>query len=95
MELAVIVERNPELQIEAHIVLDVLIGHAVRIAWLDQHPDQADRYSEQKSLAWRSFYETSSYTCADSIARALRFLLELGQVNVEDEEVEVQEPSPT
>ncbi|HEY9642057.1 MAG TPA: glycoside hydrolase family 15 protein [Coleofasciculaceae cyanobacterium] len=91
MELGAIVEQNPDLRIEDHIVLDVLIGHAVRIAWLDQHPEQAERYNEQKAIAWRSFYETSPYTCADAIARALRFLLELRQSNLEQDPIAVDQ----
>ncbi|MBW4660394.1 MAG: glycoside hydrolase family 15 protein [Drouetiella hepatica Uher 2000/2452] len=83
MELGAIAEQNPNLRIENPIVLDVLIGHAVRLAWLDQHPDHADRYDQHKGLAWRSFYETSPFTCASYIAEALKFLLELGQ-GVED-----------
>ncbi len=79
MELAAIVEQNPELQIEEYIVLDVLIGHAVRLAWLEQPSHQAALYDQQKGMAWRSFYETSPYVCATYIAKALRFLLELGQ----------------
>jgi phosphorylase kinase alpha/beta subunit len=31
-------DRNPNLQIEEYIVLDVLIGHAVRLAWLERYP---------------------------------------------------------
>jgi phosphorylase kinase alpha/beta subunit len=79
MELAAIAERNPELQIEEYIVLDVLVGHAVRLAWLDQHPEQTAFYDQQKGMAWRSFYETSPYVCATFIAKALRYLSELGQ----------------
>jgi hypothetical protein len=30
MELAAIAQRNPELKVEEYIVLDVLVGHAVR-----------------------------------------------------------------
>jgi phosphorylase kinase alpha/beta subunit len=79
VELATIVERNPELQIEEYIVLDVLIGHAVRLAWLEQGSRPAALYDQQKGMAWRSFYETSPYVCATYIAKALRFLSELGQ----------------
>jgi phosphorylase kinase alpha/beta subunit len=78
MELAAIAERNPELQIEEYIVLDVLIGHAVRLSWLDRNPQLSDHYSEYKGMAWRSFYETSPYDCANYVAKALRFLMELG-----------------
>jgi phosphorylase kinase alpha/beta subunit len=79
MELAALSEQNPELLIEDYIVLDVLIGHAVRLAWLDRHPDQEKSYNQQKGVAWRSFYETSPYVCASYIAKALQFLLELGK----------------
>ncbi len=78
MELAAITERNPDLHIEEYIVLDVLIGHAVRLNWLDRHPGQADRYEGQKASAWRGFYRTSPYLCASSVAKALQFLSELG-----------------
>ncbi|MBI4783582.1 MAG: glycoside hydrolase family 15 protein [Oscillatoriophycideae cyanobacterium NC_groundwater_1537_Pr4_S-0.65um_50_18] len=84
MELGAIAEQNPTLRIENPIVLDVLIGHAVRLAWLDQHPDHAEHYDQQKGAAWRSFYATSPFTCATYVAKALKFLLELGQ-NVEEE----------
>ncbi|MBD2001500.1 glycoside hydrolase family 15 protein [Leptolyngbya sp. FACHB-541] len=79
MELAAIADRNPDLQIEEYVVLDVLIGHAVRLAWLDKNPEQTDRYDENKGSAWRSFYESSPYLCASYVAKALRFLSELGQ----------------
>lgn len=79
MELAAIAERNPELQIEESIVLDVLIGHAVRLYWLDQSNLDERCYAEHKATAWRSFYESSPYDCAKYIAKALRFLTELGQ----------------
>jgi len=77
IELAAIAQQNPDLQISDYIVLDVLIGHGVRLAWLDQHPDDSQTYDLQKGLAWRSFYETSPAVCAIYIAKALRFLMEL------------------
>jgi phosphorylase kinase alpha/beta subunit len=79
MELAAFSERNPDLYIEEYIVLDVLIGHAVRLAWLSQHPEQSDRYDEFKASAWRSFYASSPYDCATHIVNALRFLIHLAQ----------------
>jgi phosphorylase kinase alpha/beta subunit len=81
MELVAIAERNPDLQIEEYIVLDVLIGHAVRLSWLDRNPNLAEHYSDYKGVAWRSFYESSPHDCANYIAKALRFLMELGQVS--------------
>lgn len=76
MELATIVANNPNLQIEEYIVLDVLIGHAVRLAWLEQHPERGDRYDEDKASAWQQFYNTSPQDCVNYILKALRFLTE-------------------
>jgi phosphorylase kinase alpha/beta subunit len=81
MELAAIAERNPNLQVEEAIVLDVLIGHAVRLAWLDQFPDRAEQYSQYKAAAWRSFYDSSPYVCANYVVKALQFLTQLGQAS--------------
>nr|WP_290222483.1 glycoside hydrolase family 15 protein [Trichocoleus desertorum] len=81
MELAAIAERNPNLQIEELIVLDVLIGHAVRLSWLDKFPDRAEQYPQYKASAWRSFYDTSPYLCASYVVKALQFLAQLGQAN--------------
>lgn len=80
MELAAIVQRNPELQIEEYIVLDVLIGHAVRLSWLDRHLERVDKYDEDKAAAWNAFYDTSPYVCASHILSAFRFLTEFGKV---------------
>lgn len=78
MELATIAERNPDLLVEGNIVLDVLIGHAVRIYWMDHHPEQVDAYDNHKGEAWSSFYRTSPHECSVYIAKALRYLAELG-----------------
>ncbi|MBX9254308.1 glycoside hydrolase family 15 protein [Desmonostoc muscorum CCALA 125] len=81
IELAAIAANNPKLQIEEYIVLDVLIGHAVRLAWLEHHLERSDRYDEDKANAWRSFYNTSPTDCASYILKALRFLTKFGQVS--------------
>lgn len=89
MALAALSEHNPDLKIEEYIVLDVLIGHAVRLAWLDVdlpkiidipldrtafEPTTYDRY---KSFAWRAFYQSSPSTCANYIVKSLQFLSQL------------------
>lgn len=79
MELNAIVSRNPELQVEDYIVLDVLIGYAVRLGWLERYPERSDRYDEDKAKAWHNFYESSPYVCAGYIVKAFRFLMESGQ----------------
>jgi phosphorylase kinase alpha/beta subunit len=74
MELAAITERTPDLMIDDYLVLDVIIGHAVRLAWQDQHPDRAGCYDEEKSAAWKFYYETSPQLCGSYIVKALQFL---------------------
>jgi phosphorylase kinase alpha/beta subunit len=80
MELAAIIEKNPEFKIQEYIVLDILIGHGVRLAWLKVHPDQADRYDEFKAAAWSEFYRSSPYTIANAVAIAMQYLTELGTI---------------
>jgi phosphorylase kinase alpha/beta subunit len=82
MELAAIGEKNPDLKIEQYIVLDILVGHAVRLAWLSVHPEHLDRYDEHKASAWQAFYRRSPYDCASFVAQALRFLTQLGQMEM-------------
>ena len=82
LELSALVERNPELQIEEYIVLDVLIGHAVRLAWLDRFPEKADCYQDYKADAWRDFENYSPTECATYIVKAFRFLTELEGASV-------------
>ncbi len=78
VELAAIANRNPNLQIEEYIVLDVLVGHAVRLAWLERFPERADHYDEHKAAAWRAFYNTSPNDCAGHVVKAFRFLTQFG-----------------
>ncbi|MGB3637105.1 MAG: glycoside hydrolase family 15 protein, partial [Rivularia sp. (in: cyanobacteria)] len=90
MELGAIAKNNPELQIREYIVLDVLIGHAVRLNWLNNQPGRSDKYDEDKAAAWRYFYNTSPQECASNIVKALRYLMEFGdEFVVSDVEVEV------
>ncbi len=89
MALAALSERNPDLDIEEYIVLDVLIGHAVRLAWLDvdlpKHTaTQLDRaafiptnYERYKSFAWSAFYQSSPQICANYIVKSLQFLSQI------------------
>lgn len=78
MELAAIVEANPNFYLEDYLVMDVLIGHAVRLAYLEQFEERGDRYDEYKSQAWDDFYDSSPLRCAQYIAAALKYLTQLG-----------------
>lgn len=72
--LSALAERTPGLLIDDYVVLDVIIGHAVRLAWLDRSPDRAAHYEEDKAAAWAAFYETSPPLCGAYAVRALQFL---------------------
>ncbi len=86
MELSAILEHNPTLRVEDYIVLDVLIGHAVRLAWLADHPEHENHYDQHKAAAWQTFYRTSPYRCAGFIAKAMQFLSQQGSTSVVTEE---------
>lgn len=83
-ELAALTDRNPELQIDDYLVLDVLVGHAVRLAWLDRHPQDEPIYNERKGQAWQQFYEASPYNCATFMVKAFQFLIEMAEQSARD-----------
>ena len=44
--------------------LDVVIGHAVRAGWQEQHPQVASaNYGLHKAEAWTTFYRSSPASC--------------------------------
>ena len=68
-------KENPEIKIESDLLLDVLIGHAVRIAW--QKKDNSENYDEKKGQAWTSFYELSPKQADEYFIEAFMYLLTL------------------
>jgi phosphorylase kinase alpha/beta subunit len=76
--LASITEQNSMLRIDDYIVLDVLIGHAVRLAYLHRHPDHEATYSEHKAAAWDAFYALPPISTTDYLAHAFLYLLNFG-----------------
>lgn len=72
--LATITAEHPEIYIEDFITLDVLIGHAVRQAYLHWHPEREEKYAEDKPSAWREFYESTPARCEKYVGRALQYL---------------------
>ncbi|MEY2699815.1 MAG: hypothetical protein RIQ52_570 [Pseudomonadota bacterium] len=73
--LSLILRDNPEVHIDDTLVTDVLIGHAVRIHWLNSHPAWREHYDECVSLAWQSFYQSPPHAVANAVRDALIFLL--------------------
>ncbi|MEW6445188.1 MAG: glycoside hydrolase family 15 protein [Pseudomonadota bacterium] len=76
--LVTVLQANPELRFGDDLILDVLIGHAVRLARLDRHPEDAHRYGEVRDLAWEDFYRRPPHEVAAFVAHALEFLVAEG-----------------
>ena len=77
--LASFFRQNPNLMIEDACVLDALIGHAVRLAYLDQRPDREGAYNEYKAEAWAAFYASPPVRTSAFLVAALRRLLTLNE----------------
>jgi phosphorylase kinase alpha/beta subunit len=75
--LASFFRQNPTLEIEDACALDAMIGHAVRLAYLDQHGDREAVYNEHKAEAWTAFYASSPMRTSAFLVAALRSLLTL------------------
>ena len=66
---------NPDIKVDNDLVLDVIIGHAVRISWNKSH-DTAN-YDEQKGQAWSAFYNLAPNITDKFFIEALIHLLRL------------------
>ncbi|NOT83728.1 MAG: glycosyl hydrolase family 15 [Methylococcaceae bacterium] len=73
--IAAIFRENTTLHIDDTLVTDIIIGHAVKISWLQAHPEQTEDYEEQVGLAWQAFYHHPPHQVANSILDALLHLL--------------------
>ncbi|MDM7322368.1 MAG: glycoside hydrolase family 15 protein [Gammaproteobacteria bacterium] len=76
--LIAIMQANPDLRFEDDLVMDVLIGHAVRLAWLEEHPGDEGRYDEVRDLAWEAFYRRPPSDVSVFVTHALEFLVAEG-----------------
>ncbi|HEY8098192.1 MAG TPA: glycosyl hydrolase family 15, partial [Methylobacter sp.] len=73
--IASIFRDNASLHIDDALLTDIIIGHAVRIVWLQAHPENEDNYDEFVSLAWQDFYRLAPHKVANGILDALIHLL--------------------
>ena len=77
LTLIAFVAANPQVYLDDDLALDVVIGHAVRVGWQQQHPDIAPAdYGSHKAEAWDSFYRASPADCRRWQLEALRQLTE-------------------
>ena len=66
---------NPEVVFDDDLVLDVVIGHAVRVGWQQRYPDIPEsQYGLHKADAWEKFYLASPADCRRWQLAALRQL---------------------
>jgi phosphorylase kinase alpha/beta subunit len=64
---------NPDLQVQDYLVLDVIIGHAVRLAYLETSPNSD--YEKSKAAAWAAFYERPPSNSSNQIIASFQYLL--------------------
>ena len=77
--LMAFVGTNPQVQFNDYLALDVVIGHAVRVGWQQEHPEQPkELYGLHKADAWERFYGSSPAQCRRWQLQALRELAEAG-----------------
>ncbi|WP_456323524.1 glycoside hydrolase family 15 protein [Hydrogenimonas sp.] len=67
---------NPSFRISGDLILDVLIGHAVRIVWKRENPKSV--YDESRGEAWKNFYNLPPTKAMEGYAAALSYLLKRG-----------------
>jgi phosphorylase kinase alpha/beta subunit len=73
--LMIVMDKNPQLRIDDTLYLDVVIGHAVRLAWEERHPGQAMDYDQHRAAAWNALYLDPPSAVANHVMDALVFLL--------------------
>jgi len=76
--LMIVMSKNPKLRIDDTLYLDVVIGHAVRLAWEQRHPGQAPDYDQNRAKAWNALYLDPPSAVANHVMDALVFLLSEG-----------------
>jgi phosphorylase kinase alpha/beta subunit len=73
-----IMHRNEHLKVNGYLVLDVIIGHAIRLAYLDSFPERIADYESNKAHAWATFYSRTPSESRRYLVRSFQFLLEIG-----------------
>ncbi|MDD3576836.1 MAG: hypothetical protein PHT38_08110, partial [Halothiobacillus sp.] len=86
--LMLVTQKNPGLKLQDALIIDVLIGHAVRLAWCRGQQGEHARYDEVRDQAWSAFYQLPPHQVAYYVTEALETLLgmadapEVGAVEV-------------
>ena len=72
-------KKNQNIKVDGDLVLDVIIGYAVRIAWNKEN--DLNKYDEQKGQAWTAFYKLPPKETAMFFKESFMYLLTLGNQN--------------
>jgi len=79
LTLVAFVGANPDVRFNDYLALDVVIGHAVRVGWQQEHPETPSAlYGQHKAEAWDRFYISSPGQCRRWQLLALKELAEGG-----------------
>ncbi len=81
--LALIFKDNPDLYVDDTLLTDTLINHAVRLSWLEKHPERSAQYEQDQALSWQGFYQLPPHEVANGIIDALNYLLNNNQTEGE------------
>ena len=74
--LARVLAQNAAFKVDDYLVLDVIIGHAVRLAYLNHHPEREPHYDADKAEAWAAFYELPPQATSGYLVTSFKYLLE-------------------
>lgn len=75
--IAAIFRQSTTLQINDTLITDIIISDAVKINWLDDHPEHRENYEAYAALAWDAFYQSPPQQVANCILDALMYRLRL------------------
>jgi len=78
LELSRLFAASPDLRVRGSLVMDVVVGHAVRRAWLGAGHDVA-AYERDKAAAWAAFYDLPPAGTREAVRSAFASLLETGE----------------
>jgi len=68
-------EQNSTLQLTDTLYVDAMIGHGVRLFYLEQFPQRRDSYDNHKAEAWSVFYSSAPHQTARALVAGLQHLL--------------------
>ncbi|GGX39517.1 glycoside hydrolase family 15 protein [Saccharospirillum salsuginis] len=72
-------QANPDLELDDHIIVEVIISHAVRLNWIAQYPDQAGDYNQYRGQAWQAFYRSAPSQVKARILESVTYLMRMSQ----------------